>query len=190
MYRTRASDPDFALERKSIEEPVSDFGRRLLQDFPSIMKSEVRDITFNLLRSAAHAASLAGGNTSTSASKRHVKVTYDRNDRKATLVKRPPATNADLQPIPAEPAPAPSSHDDTIVSTISAIPVQSPQERLDRLALWPVRPYALGAPRPWADSTSPEAPISQPPLKIPRLESPEANRNTTICLVLAPVQPT
>ena len=76
--RTSPSAPDFALEMKSLEEPVSDFGKRLLQDFPSITKSEVRDITFNLLRSAAHAASLSGNATSSSSANKHIRVIQDR----------------------------------------------------------------------------------------------------------------
>ena len=47
---------------------------------------------------------------------------------------------------------------------------------IERLALAPVRPYALGAPRPWDDSNNPDNPSIQPPRKIQRLESPEPAR--------------
>ena len=40
-YKSRSFDPDFALDRKAVEEPVSEFGKKLLQDFPSITKAEV-----------------------------------------------------------------------------------------------------------------------------------------------------
>ena len=55
---------DYSIEEKAKEQPISDFGRRLLQDFPSITKGEVRDITFNLLRSAASVSPPGGSSTS------------------------------------------------------------------------------------------------------------------------------
>ena len=156
---------------KSLEEPVSDFGKRLLQDFPSITKSEVRDITFNLLRSAAHAASLPGNQASSSSANKHIRVTQD---RKAVAVKRSSATRADLQPLPITSAPtvSVSNNDDSFVN-VATLPYNTPREGIERLALAPVRPYAFGAPRPWDDSNSPDTPVIQPPLKIQRLESPE-----------------
>lgn len=171
-YKSRSSDPDFALDRKAVEEPVSEFGKKLLQDFPSITKSEVRDITFNLLRSAAHAASLAGGSSaSSSASKRHIRVLPD---RKTTVVKRPPATSADLQPLPAAP-PSPEQISGSNIN-IAALPYRTPAEGIARLELLPSRPYAFGAPRPWADSAATDNTVivNQPPFKTRRTESPEA----------------
>ena len=51
---------------RATECPVSDFGHQLINDFPSITAHEAKDIIRNLLRCAAHAASMAGSVPTTS----------------------------------------------------------------------------------------------------------------------------
>ena len=50
---------------RATECPVSDFGHQLINDFPSITAAEAKEITRNLLRCAAHAASLSGSGPTT-----------------------------------------------------------------------------------------------------------------------------
>ena len=121
------------------------------------VESEVRDITFNFLRSAASVSPPGGSSTAVPSRPKAVRIVQDRH---IVSAKRPaPAVREEPRPVAQPP--------DFV--NIGNIPYRTPQEGLDRQALLPVRPYAFLPPPPWQTSTPPEAP-AQRPSKIPRIE--------------------
>ena len=138
------------------ETPISDFGKRLLQDFPSITKSEVRDITFNLLRSAATVSQPGGSSNIAPDRPKAVRVLQDRQ----LISAKRPAPAVRNEPLPAAQPTGPIN--------IANIPYRSPQEGLDRRYLLPpARPYAGVPTPPW--ELSPTPPDAHRPAKIPKI---------------------
>jgi hypothetical protein len=151
-----ADDLSFSMAQRAQDSPVSDFGHQLIADFPSITQNEAKDITRNLLRCAAHAASMsnsqaAGPKSGTAAmpdnanqlvvsTNRHVRVVQDRKfiPPKVGVIRNEPD-----RPTPVYNFPKRSNHN-------------TAHEGLDRLDNFPKKPY-LSMPSP-PRSPSPERP--------------------------------
>jgi len=152
-------DLDYNLAAKADHEPVSDFDLQLMKDHPSITANEARDITFNLLRSAAHAASMSGGNAvvaqrgASSASSGLVVSTNKHihifQDRKITLGKQGTTRK---EPPPARPDPP--------LNPVN-VRYNTARESMDRLDSFPVQPYLFLPP-------DPAVPVIQPIMPPPK----------------------
>ena len=116
-----ADDISYSMAQRANDSPVSDFGQQLMTDFPSVTQREAKEITRNLIRCAAHAASMAkaaGPKSGTAAvpgnlnqlavtTNKHVRVVQD---RKFTLPKAAVIRDEPDRPTPVYNFPKRSNH--------------------------------------------------------------------------------